>query len=89
MKCVKMGYCKRITIAHLFLKETIMYTDTIAAIATALSDSGIGMIRISGSDAIAIADKIYRTNQVCKSLRSLKAILSIMVILAILYPGIF
>ena len=61
MKCVKMGYCKRITIAHLFLKETIMYTDTIAAIATALSDSGIGMIRISGSDAIAIADKIYRT----------------------------
>lgn len=38
-----------------------MYTDTIAAIATALSDSGIGMIRISGSDAIAIADKIYRT----------------------------
>ena len=61
MKCVKMGYCKRITIAHLFLKETIMYTDTIAAIATALSDSGIGIIRISGSDAIAIADKIYRT----------------------------
>ena len=38
-----------------------MYTDTIAAIATALSDSGIGIIRISGSDAISIADKIYRT----------------------------
>lgn len=38
-----------------------MYTDTIAAIATALSDSGIGIIRISGPEAIAIADKIYRT----------------------------
>lgn len=38
-----------------------MYTDTIAAIATALSDSGIGIIRISGPEAIAIADKIYST----------------------------
>lgn len=35
-------------------------TDTIAAIATAVSDSGIGIIRISGEDAIVIADKIYR-----------------------------
>ncbi|MDE6128309.1 MAG: tRNA uridine-5-carboxymethylaminomethyl(34) synthesis GTPase MnmE [Lachnospiraceae bacterium] len=36
-----------------------MKTDTIAAIATALSDSGIGIIRISGKEAIEIADKIY------------------------------
>ena len=34
--------------------------ETIAAIATAVSDSGIGIIRISGDDAIAAADKIYR-----------------------------
>lgn len=34
-------------------------TDTIAAIATALGESGIGIIRISGEDAISIADKIY------------------------------
>jgi tRNA modification GTPase len=34
-----------------------MNTDTIAAIATALSDSGIGIIRISGEDAIKVADK--------------------------------
>ena len=38
-----------------------MQTDTIAAIATAVSDSGIGIIRISGSDAMAIADRIYRS----------------------------
>lgn len=38
-----------------------MNTDTIAAIATALSDSGIGIIRISGDEAIEIANKIYRT----------------------------
>jgi tRNA modification GTPase len=38
-----------------------MNTDTIAAIATALSDSGIGIIRISGEDAIKVADKIYRS----------------------------
>ena len=38
-----------------------MRTDTIAAIATAVSDSGIGIIRISGDDAIAVADSIYRS----------------------------
>ncbi len=36
-----------------------MQKDTIVAIATALSESGIGIIRISGEDAIVIADKIF------------------------------
>ena len=36
-----------------------MQTDTIAAIATALSDSGIGIIRISGENAISVADSIF------------------------------
>lgn len=40
-----------------------MKTDTIAAIATAMSDSGIGIIRVSGDDAIEIVDKIYRNNK--------------------------
>ena len=35
--------------------------DTITAIASGLSNSGISVIRISGSDAIATADKIFRT----------------------------
>lgn len=35
-----------------------MNSDTIAAIATAISDSGIGIIRVSGEDAVAIVDKI-------------------------------
>lgn len=38
-----------------------MKTDTIAAIATALSDSGIGIIRISGDEAIKIGDLCFRT----------------------------
>lgn len=33
--------------------------DTIAAIATALAPSGIGIVRLSGTDAFAIADRIY------------------------------
>lgn len=33
--------------------------DTIAAIATALSDSGIGIIRISGSEAISVANSVF------------------------------
>lgn len=37
-----------------------MRTDTIVAIATALSDSGIGIIRVSGDEAIPIVNKIYR-----------------------------
>ncbi|MCM1045381.1 MAG: tRNA uridine-5-carboxymethylaminomethyl(34) synthesis GTPase MnmE [Candidatus Gastranaerophilales bacterium] len=38
-----------------------MKTDTIAAIATALSDSGIGIVRISGENAIEVGDKVFRT----------------------------
>ena len=33
--------------------------DTICAIATAMSDAGIGIIRVSGKDAVSICDKIY------------------------------
>lgn len=46
-----------------------MKTDTIAAIATALSDSGIGIIRISGSEAVEIADKIYASKNRKKHLK--------------------
>lgn len=42
-----------------------MKTDTIAAIATALSDSGIGIIRISGDDSVEIADRIFQTENGC------------------------
>jgi tRNA modification GTPase len=48
-------------------------TDTIAAIATAVSDSGIGIIRISGEDAIAVADRIYRSNDNKKRLSTVKS----------------
>lgn len=36
-----------------------MKTDTIAAIATAMSNSGIGIIRISGDEAFEVADRIF------------------------------
>ncbi len=39
----------------------IQTRDTIAAISTALSDSGIGIIRISGSKAISVADSVFCT----------------------------
>ena len=35
--------------------------DTITAVATAMSASGIGIIRISGPDAVRAADRIYRS----------------------------
>ena len=39
-----------------------MSTQTIAAIATALSNSGISIIRISGSDSLNIIKKIFKTS---------------------------
>ena len=40
-----------------------MNFDTIAAIATALSDSGIGIVRISGEKAVEIADSLIRSKK--------------------------
>ncbi len=37
-----------------------MKTDTIAAIATALANAGIGIIRISGPEAFSVIDRIFR-----------------------------
>lgn len=37
-----------------------MRTNTIAAIATAMSSSGIGIVRVSGDEALSIIDRIYR-----------------------------
>ena len=34
--------------------------DTIAAISTALGEGGIGIVRISGKESIAIAAKIFK-----------------------------
>jgi tRNA modification GTPase len=40
-----------------------MKTDTIAAIATAVSNAGISIIRISGDEAFSIIDKIYKSKK--------------------------
>lgn len=46
-----------------------MRTDTIAAISTAMSNSGIGIIRISGPEAFDVADRIYRSKKGAKKLQ--------------------
>ena len=51
----------------------IFHCDTIAAIATAMSDSGIGIIRISGNEAIKIADKIFKSVNPDKKLINVKS----------------
>ncbi len=45
-----------------------MKTDTIAAIATAMTNSGIGIVRISGEEAFCVIDKIYRSKNGKKKL---------------------
>lgn len=63
-----------------------MKTDTIAAIATAMTNSGIGIIRISGEDAFTVIDRIYQSKNGKKKLQKKKAIPCIMDILWI-YKG--
>jgi len=52
-----------LTFADEILKEIALgiKKDTICAIATAMSPSGIGIIRISGEDAVTVADRVYRS----------------------------
>jgi len=49
-----------------------MIKDTIAAIATAMSSSGIGIVRISGPDAFEIIDKIFAPKKQGKKLSNEK-----------------
>ena len=37
-----------------------MRKETIAAISTGMTNSGIGIVRISGEEAVLVADRIYR-----------------------------
>ena len=50
-----------------------MTTDTIAAIATRMTNSGIGIVRVSGEDAFSIVDKIYRSKSGTKKLSEMKS----------------
>ncbi len=50
-----------------------MEFDTIAAISTALNEGGIGIIRISGINAILVANKIYRNKDGKQNLCSFKS----------------
>ena len=45
-----------------------MVKDTIAAIATALSHSGIGIVRMSGPEAFEIIDQIFQPKKAGKKL---------------------
>ena len=50
-----------------------MKTDTIAAIATARTNSGIGIIRIRGEDAFTVIDRIYQSKNGKKKLSEEKS----------------
>lgn len=50
-----------------------MNSDTIAAIATAMSPSGIGIVRISGEEALEVIDRIYRSKNGQKKLSACKS----------------
>lgn len=49
-----------------------MTGDTIAAIATAMTASGIGIVRISGDDSMEIISKIYRSKNGKKKIKEVK-----------------
>ena len=47
-------------------------SDTICAIATGMGRSAIGMIRVSGPDAIEICDKIFHGKKQIKNMDTLE-----------------
>ncbi len=52
--------------AFLFTGRNPMFNsefDTIVGVATAINNAGIGVIRVSGTDAISICDKIYKGSE--------------------------
>ncbi len=50
-----------------------MRTDTIAAIATAMTNAGIGIVRVSGSEAFTVIDKLYRPKSGTRRLSQAKS----------------
>ena len=50
-----------------------MNIDTIAAIATAMSNSGIGIIRVSGNESIEIVDHVFKNSKKENSLKRYKS----------------
>lgn len=50
-----------------------MKTETIAAIATAMSNGGIGIIRISGDDSLAIISKIFKSKHADKKIEDVSS----------------
>ena len=55
-----------------------MKGETIAAISTAVSSSGIGIVRISGDQAFEIADRVYRSPKGKKKLSELAQIMEVL-----------
>ena len=50
-----------------------MTGDTIAAIATGMTNSGIGIVRISGNEAFHIIDKIYQSKNGKKKISEMES----------------
>lgn len=50
-----------------------MKTDTIAAVASAMSPSGIGIIRISGQESMDVIGRIYRSKKGLKKIKDVKS----------------
>lgn len=50
-----------------------MKTDTIAAIATGMTYSGIGIVRVSGDEAVIIVDKVFRSKSGNRTLLNYKS----------------
>lgn len=65
---------KGCVLSHPFFKKRVTnLKETIAAIATGMSGSGIGIIRISGDEALSIIDKIFASKKGYKKMTEVKS----------------
>lgn len=51
----------------------MILNDTIAAIATAMTNSGIGIVRVSGDEAVSVVNRIYRSKSGKKNLNKVES----------------
>ena len=54
-----------------------MKSNTIAAIATPMTNSGIGIIRISGDEALDIIEKVFKPKKKDKKIKDVKTYIQI------------
>ena len=68
VRIICLYFISNVSFLEMFDRCFMKVTDTIAAISTSTGNSGIGIIRVSGDEAIEIVDRVFKSNKEGKKL---------------------